>query len=930
MTMIRLLGRFALLSLSLGVAACQTFPDVVPGVCGNHVIDPSEDCDGTISVPHVAGLTCGAPGTAVACRYDCSADSSACPTGYFCGGDGICREPLGQYTALSSLPLANGHLGMADFNGDGRSDLISIDYDSGDVGVYFVETDGVVSGSFTTASDGVFPAAGWLDATKTVPSADLLVVLEGGLDVQRGQPDDSFAPTDYPTFDVSTWDNAYLIATDVIPGPAVVVPASGTPNMTGWNWIGDELLILHWDATKLTTNGNVYCAESPAAATGHFYDNPVLALPVTGPWPANVPLGVVDELAARSPCKQFVLPDPHLPRVVLVSPCMVDVLGNVGWNDNGKLGPLDGLALTYPSPVLTAPTGTVSPPTAVALAQVNPLVAGGPMAGHDDHLDLLIQATVGGQPQVFVAYGNGDGTFRSSPGGIADNLAVPLPGLEQLPLATGDFNGDGEIDLVTTGGLLLSSSTGYTVAAVPLVTGQVWSEALVVDFNGDGLPDLVAGSLNELGEQLFTNTPTATGTPSGVFNPDLVATSAPATSFVTGDFDGDLNVDIAFREGQVGGAAGLSVMFGRRNELPLSPQSLGELDGIDQVVSGVDLARRVPATGMSDLLAGTLTKGVAANARASVFPGRPDRTLQAPYFLAANPGAPLTSGISATATGLFHARSTADSPVPHPDVAALVTSMDDIGPSATPELWLLQASGAAQFKGALLGSTALPTTATWDSAVMQAIDVDGDGEDEIALLAPVDEMTSPPLSASELVVASVTATGFKLVFSAQLPVGLFERHPAASTTTTTMVERRNERLCVADVDGDTHLDLVALTASPTTGLGQVTILWGSGDAAAPFTNVAKPYVITLPEEAKAFTCIDVDGKGGMDLVIVGAASAYLAYGSAAPTAAVLGGVQLTAAGLSVTTGNIDDDNIADLVISNASSATIFLGKAVIK
>ncbi len=929
--MLRYLERFAVISLGLGVAACTSLPDVEPGICGNHVIDPDEDCDGTIAVPHVAALTCGLPGTATACRYDCTADSSACPTGYFCGGDGICRESSGQFTLLSSLPLANGHLSMGDFNGDGLSDMVSIDYDSGEVGVYFLQPDGVVSGTFTSASDGVFPSAGWLDTTKTVPSSDLILALEGGLDVQRGQPDDSFESTNYAAFDVPGWDNAYLMATDVIPGPAIIVPTNGTPpDMTGWNWIGDQLLALHWDPTKPLMDGSVYCAEALPTPPLTFYDDPMLPLPVTGPWPAHVPLGTFDELATRSPCQQFVLPDAHLPRVVVVSPCAVDVMGTTVWNNTGQ----SSLVLTYTPPVLTSAGAIVSSPTGLLLAQLNPLSPGGPTVDHDDHLDLLIQANVGGQPQVFAAYGNGDGTFRSSPGGLPDDLAMPLAGLTQLPLATADFNADGEVDLVTTAGIYVSSPAGYTLAALPLIAGQAWSEAIVVDFNGDGLPDVVAGSADELGVDFFTNTPSATGTGSGLFNSDLVATDAPATNFVTGDFDGDLNVDIAFREGQVGGAAGLSVMFGQRDELPVSPQSLGQLDGVDQVVAGVNLAKHIPPTGVSDLLAVTLSNGSGANTRASVFPGRSDCTLQAPYFIGVSPTAPLVAGVSATATGLFHAKSAADSPVPHPDVAALITGLQAVGAATTPQLYLLQPqpNGAAQFTAALPGPSVLPT-AEWDSAVLSAIDVDGDGEDEIALLAPIATKSGLPPTTSALLVQKVTATGFETVYSGQVPVGLFERHPSTATATTTVVERRNERLCVADVNGDALLDSVALTTTPL-GVGQVTIFWGTGDEAAPFLNVADPYVITLPEEAKAFTCIDIDGKGGMDLVIVGAANAYVAYGATAGarvlTADVLASVQLSSAGLSVTTGNVDGDNLADLIISNASSATVYLGKALIK
>ena len=55
--------------------------------------------------------------------------------------------------------------------------------------------------------------------------------------------------------------------------------------------------------------------------------------------------------------------------------------------------------------------------------------------------------------------------------------------------------------------------------------------------------DVVASSALERGIQVFTNVG------DGSYNPELVATDEPVSDFVTGDFDGDLQPDIAFRLG---------------------------------------------------------------------------------------------------------------------------------------------------------------------------------------------------------------------------------------------------------------------------------------------------------------------------------------------------------------------------------------------
>ncbi|HEY5956537.1 MAG TPA: hypothetical protein VIV60_08295, partial [Polyangiaceae bacterium] len=75
-------------------AACVDLPYVEPGVCGNGVTEPGEDCDSYA----IAGQRCRAAGEAKECRYDCAIPDAAatwskpqCPDGWSCGIDGICR-----------------------------------------------------------------------------------------------------------------------------------------------------------------------------------------------------------------------------------------------------------------------------------------------------------------------------------------------------------------------------------------------------------------------------------------------------------------------------------------------------------------------------------------------------------------------------------------------------------------------------------------------------------------------------------------------------------------------------------------------------------------------------------------------------------------------------------------------------------------------
>src|SRR5690348_14400093 len=86
--------RLALFAVVL--AACTDVPAITSGVCGNHVLDPGEDCDQATGCTSTCRIACD-PDQAMTCTA--GFDGVCCPTGFACGTDGACRAPGGKLSA---------------------------------------------------------------------------------------------------------------------------------------------------------------------------------------------------------------------------------------------------------------------------------------------------------------------------------------------------------------------------------------------------------------------------------------------------------------------------------------------------------------------------------------------------------------------------------------------------------------------------------------------------------------------------------------------------------------------------------------------------------------------------------------------------------------------------------------------------------------
>src|ERR1700722_6069435 len=180
-------------------------------------------------------------------------------------------------------------------------------------------------------------------------------------------------------------------------------------------------------------------------------------------------------------------------------------------------------------------------------------VAVGDVTGHG----ILDIVAVSRQYNVGVLQGNGNRMFRAA-------VTTTVQWQAQNGAALMDLNGDGKMDLVIGGGPYLSpggigilfskgDGTFEPPVAYTVNDGEL-GNAVLGDFNGDGIPDVVAAGPK--GIWLFP------GRGAGVLNPGVLAAPTSGGVWVAAaDFNGDGHLDLAVSYYP----SGLSVLFGNGN-----------------------------------------------------------------------------------------------------------------------------------------------------------------------------------------------------------------------------------------------------------------------------------------------------------------------------------------------------------------------------
>ena len=532
--------RTTLKTLSIELAAllllgCTSFENIGALECGNSVVEPEvgEDCDGQ---PGCEG-----------CRYVCAADAD-CPASFACGIDGICRQHSGNFIAAGDEAGVTLTLLSHDFEGDRVDELVLLGNEQTRVTWHTPEL--TVSSSTLIARDAADVTPLMVDVT-----GDGRSDLVGGVEVAGGSGISVFALQDDRSLLASAYATLPVTGQAMVGIAADIVPPLHQDELLAFLRVdGDDRLL------GMSQSGEV--TEFDAGSS----------LPLD---PSTLAGWAVADLIPSTPCEDTAIAHRGAQQVIVISPCGADFSWSV--------------------PVPSYETVTLPPNVRVRdysdLGDVYRALFAEDYEGDGD-VDIFV-VTNAATPVYLIE--NDDGlqppqpltmwTMAEVPEEGHDEAKVYLDGCGDDPpseligpdadvdfgvgalLALADFNHDGRIDVVSDDAFFVSAG----VDAYELVEDCIgWDEVVVGDFDRDGNLDLAASSIKEAGMEL------AYGAGDGAFTWHAVSTEQPTSFLMTGDFNGDSFVDVAFSEPEA-----VSAWMGGASTV-----KLGSLQSVTQVTTG--------------------------------------------------------------------------------------------------------------------------------------------------------------------------------------------------------------------------------------------------------------------------------------------------------------------------------------------------------
>jgi hypothetical protein len=523
--------RWYALSLA-SLAACANLPELDRGACGNAIVELGEDCDSFESDPL---SRCLSPGEDGACHFSCASGPAGvrwtCPAAWACDADALCRRPTGSFEpALKYTVGGASSLAAGDFDGDGRSDLVSRNPSDltgrSTLSFHYFDARAELVDTRPYRKLVMAPAIGKLSSDKL----DDLVFSDFRVGVLLGRADRSWVPEAFTPY---------------------VLPA-GRVRLTGMR---EGSVGVASPLATLATLGQGPGVYVPDVVTRTI----ALRAPIRSPLEALLgdPLTVDIVEGPNSPCYELVLAFGGESTFQLLEFCAPERAdGGVSW-----------------LPTATARTIALVPPAALDAA---------PLAGDlngDGHLDVLVGA--GGI--TYAAYGDGRGLSAASPYvPVSGELAEPIPAFS-MPLAVGDVSMDGAPDFVLPDRIILSQlATGAERPQYNVVHANsdgLWTTARIADLNGNGFPDVVAAERGRLHVDFLNGS----GKPWVLES--KVLSARPVSQLGVGDFDGDLIEDLVLVE-EAASAEELDtvkVAFGALSQAPGIPQTVARARSVQQV-----------------------------------------------------------------------------------------------------------------------------------------------------------------------------------------------------------------------------------------------------------------------------------------------------------------------------------------------------------
>ncbi len=572
------------------VAACSKLPDEPRETCGNGVIDPGEDCDGSPGCMQCA-LTCSS-GSCV--------DASGAPlAGYTGGVDKRCHAPSGAFHAEESGEFAFTPVSevVTDIDADGIGDVVGVSQDN-EV-VHFGDAAGLLQRELVSIipQPTGLPTFAKLDDDA---STDLLVPAADGLAAMTSP---SHIPLPFPfTNNASTRADCVGMAGRV---PRGVVRLDDA-----------HLMIAVADSTKQVYIGILdieaqSCTEVPACT---LQDPGQLGA---------ISITTYDTSAVTNSSSALVVLDDHSSRLCVMSVAQTATTFSItqvytqAWTpkdptaDRPVLAMLDAVS-ACPSLVTSGATGLVlragvTTAAGCALATTTSALATPPGGPYVPAMRVAIQPQIAGAGPDALVLDSYTGAFAQS-----SIYAYPA-GMPELLYASND----------------------------------AFSEIASADLDGDGIYELVAAPQLATDLKILYRTQAPDG-----FLLDRIPTNGTPSHIVLDDYDGNGIADIAYLDGLASGSQ-LMVAYGTRDR-PAAAVPVASFASPVFAVLPIQIPDSIdPGFKTQDLVVLQQSSQSIATAEVTVLHGSAQRTMFAFYDPRAIPAANQTMFANAVGGNFF-------------------------------------------------------------------------------------------------------------------------------------------------------------------------------------------------------------------------------------------------------------------------------------